>query len=770
MAGYRPTYIKGNATGLVQNREEMILPNDAYPILQNAYVWRERIIRKQGYQLLGRLQRDLTAVTTTNSLLASYESTATIAPGSVTIVDSAGTTWTDAAQNGVLVGSPSGTGTINYATGVVTGPVPNNTSTFAYYPGLPAMGIRIWEQNSSATDITLFFDQKYCYEYNSSSNLFQEFLPGTTWNAQNENNQGVSFFWSTNYWNSDGVNFSTNNVKLFWVTNNTGQFGANADPIRITDGVKWLNFSPPDYGQIDSTNFLCQCLAFLPFRGRLLAFNTWEGTGYGSLTQYRQRIRWSAIGNPFIAYSAGPPATGSWRDDIRGQGGYLDMPTTEDIVAVGFVRDNLVIYCERSTWQLRYTGRTISPFQIERVNSELGTESTFGAVQFDTSLIGIGTRGIVECDSFKSNKIDVKIPDFTFTLQNLNNGVARIQGIRNFETRLAYWTYCTASLNGIFPDSRLVYNYEDDSWAIFTDSLTTLGYWQTTSSRTWLNTPLTWLQCDFTWLDQPQGDQIIVGGNQQGFVEQLDQLSSNDVSLYIKSITPNGTNPVVINSPSHNLQTGSIISISGIPTGTPYAYLNGVAYGILLGDNTGANTADNFRIYTYEKEGAEFTNPVVDTTTGYVGIGYISVLDNFKIQSKKFNFTEEGQSVQMGYIDILMEASEAANACAITMNVYLDYNTEYSSNVLGNQIAGGPLDGQPDDFFNATIPTTQSTYSNIGGTKFWQRVYCPTRANFLTIEYTLSNAQMNDVSQEGPVQIDAQVLWMRPAGRNTQTI
>jgi len=776
MAGYQPLKVTGMQTGLVQDRENFILPDDAYPVLQNAYVWRERIKRKRGFQLLGRLQRSVTIppASNTNSLLVGLEPTATLVPGSLNIIGSGGTVWTDPGANGVLVPNivfPNGT--VNYVTGVITGPVPPNTGSFSYYPGLPVMGICIEELANSANDRTLFFDQKYCYTFNPTTMAFEEFIPGTTWNASGQPISGVDFFFSTNYWIA-GTAFSPfpmTTSKLFWVTNNTGYAGALADSPRITDGAAWVDFAPPTYGQIDATTFLTNWLCMLPYRGRMVTFNTWEGADKANSQHYSNRIRWSTIGNPFIPYAAGPPSTGSWRDDIRGQGGFLDIPTSEDIVAIGFVRDNLVIYCERSTWQLRYTGRSIAPFQIERVNSELGAESTFSAVQFDTSLVGIGDKGVVECDSYKSERIDIKIPDLVFSFQSTNDGDARVHGIRDFVNRLAYWTYplaagydsAVSTSSRLFPNRRLVYNYENDSWAIFNDSLTVVGNYQATSNRTWLNTPIPWTQCNFTWVDQPQGDPVIVAGNQQGFIEQLNELTVNDVSLYISAITGNTTTPTVITSPNHNMNTNFVIKIIGIPTGTPFASLNGGIFGITVTD------ANNFQLFTYDPSSGDFTKGQVNPPGNYVGIGYIQIRENFTIQSKKFNFLDEGQAIQMGYIDVLLEASEPSQPGAISLNVYLDYNDDLASNTIpANQINDDNAAEIPDTFFNSVIPTTSSTLNGKGGTKFWQRVFCATRANFLTLEYTFSNAQMAGIEQEQYVQIDAQVIWLRRGGRMTQ--
>lgn len=772
MMPYKPLKVAGNSTGLVQSREEHLLPDDAYPILENAYVWRERIVRKQGTEFLGRFRRILTAAslgTITSSGagmgslniftalgIASTEPNAQMELGNVTTITITiaapfSQTLTDNTGTGVFTIAPAGiitAATINYQTGEITftfsgaGGPSAVTITGAYYPSLPVMGLRDRETSMSSIPTTVGFDTKYAYRYTSSG--WVEFISGagsTTWTGDDDN-----FFWSTNYW------VSAANAKLFWTTNFSGQSG---DPIRYTDGVTWTDFTPTIDG---SANVLAQCLALVPYRGRLLAANTLEGANLATSQNYRQRLRWSAIGSPLTM--------NAWLDDIRGQGGFLDIPTSQNITAIGFVRDNLVVYCEGSTWQLRYTGRSIAPFQIEKVNTELGAESLFSAVQFDTFLAGIGDKGIVQCDSFKSERFDIKIVALVFSFNNENNGPTRIQGIRDFVKKLAYWTYPfipdevpspSGGIDVTYPNRRLVYNYENDSWAIFIDSFTALGNFRPPSQRTWQNTKIPWEQCDFPWADQQFTLPDIIGGNQQGYVSILDQQVGNGVSLFIQNITGNTTTPTVITSPNHNLEPEQIIQIQNIPVGTPFAAsLNGNIFSIIYID------VNNFSLKKFNPVDQQFSLDQLDPPAVYIGGGEIVVLDNFYIESKKFNFMDEGQNIQIGFIDVLMPST---NNGEITLNVLANYNETDPVNVPQQNVV--PATQQPDSFFNFIVSTDNSNPSNVVGTKYWQRVFCPVRSNFLTIVWTLSNAQMVSVAQTQDVQIDAQVIWRRQAGRMT---
>lgn len=762
MSFYTPTYIKKYEVGLVQSRQNFIIPDDAYPVLENAFVWRERVKRKAGYELLGRLRRVLTGqslgvldgagsatLNIRTTLIPNLESTGEIEPGSVSIA--AGTdTMTDDGL-GVLTGVPNGKGTINYTTMdlTITGATAAGAivAAFNYFPGLPCMGLRTRELNNVNEEDLIAFDTKYAYRYLVG---WQEFITGTTWTGNDSD-----FFWSTNFFVGDL------NLKIFWATNFSGTSG---DPIRYSNGITWEDFTPQITAPSGTNEQLYQCQAMLPFRGRMVAFNTFEGTSLATSVNKRQRIRWSAIGTPFTRAVLGvvtPVNANAWSDYIPGQGGFLDIPTAEDIVSVGFVRDNLVVFCERSTWQLRYTGRTIAPFQIEKVNTELGAESTFSAVQFDTSLVGVGDKGIVECDSYKSDRIDIKIPDLTFRFNNNANGTKRVHGIRDFQQRIAYWTYPTQSTEQTYPNRRLVYNYENDSWAIFTDSFTCLGTFQPTQAKRWIDFPGPgdndqWQDQTYPWLNIQTGLPTIVGGNQQGFVEKLGQYgfdyeSTNDISLTINDITGNTTTPTSIKSTSHNLVTGQVIRITDIPTGTPFATsLNDQIFMIEF------TNVDNFILWVYDPDTGQFSTPQTDVPDTYIGGGSIAIRDNFKIQSKKFNYWDDGNAIQLGFMDILLnETSDGA----ITLNVYADYNDTEPLNTLPQN----NFESVEDTFFNSVIPTFSSTFKNTK--KNWQRIYCNTRGTSITLEFTFSNAQMVGNEQEQDVQIDAQVLWMRKAGR-----
>jgi hypothetical protein len=750
MAGYKPLYISGMETGLVQSRQEFILPNDAYPVLENAFIWRERIKRKQGCKILGRLRRVFTTQSLGNSAVSPWtintiystlvppitpESTAEIEPGSVVITVGA-IVFTDQGDGTLTSPALGNSGTINYRTGVVVlthtaGAGAVTTIDFNYFPGLPVMGLRSRELNAINAEQTIAFDTVYAYRFQGAG--WQEFITGTTWTGSNS-----QFFWSTNYWVSDA------NIKVFWVTNFN-------DPIRYTNGSAWIDFSPT----INSAGDLLEnTLVMLPFRGRLVIGNTIEQGN-----TYPNRIRWSAIGTPFSDVSAIVTTVNAdaWKDDIRGQGGYLDIPTSESIISFGYVRDNLVVFCEHSTWQLRYTGRSIAPFQIERVNSELGSESTFSAVQFDTSLIGIGDKGIVECDSYKSERIDIKIPQLVFDFNNLNEGPSRVHGIRDFISKLAFWTYpylaaeTDAPYDIVFPNRRLIYNYENDSWAIFTDSFTALGTFQPQSGLKWEDFPGPdatdkWSYQNVSWIQRQPLAPDIIGGNQQGFVEYLDVQVSNDVSLVISDIE-GGLDTVKITSYDHNLVDDQVIQLFSISSTDPFFALTNGIYGVSIEDE------DTFYIYTYNSVTDDFDGAVVIADGDYIGGGRIAIRDGFSVVSKKFNALEAGQNIQLGFIDVLL--NNTSNG-AITCNIYLDYNDSTPINrSTENQ--------QVDTFFNSIVPTTQD--GNLEVSKNWKRVFCAARGSFITIQWTLSNAQLVGEEQGCDVQIDSQILWTRAAGR-----
>src|SRR5690606_29301889 len=146
------------------------------------------------------------------------------------------------------------------------------------------------------------------------------------------------------------------------------------------------NFKPA----INGTDFLLTARILVVYKKRLLALNTFEGPNAGGSNNYQNRARYARIGNPLEA--------SAWREDIAGAGNSIDCPTSEAIITCEFVRDRLIVYFERSTWEIAYTGNQIYPFVWQKINTELGAESTFSIVPFDKVALAIGNVGIHACN------------------------------------------------------------------------------------------------------------------------------------------------------------------------------------------------------------------------------------------------------------------------------------------------------------------------------------------------------------------------------------
>jgi hypothetical protein len=584
-------YIGPYQSGLQKNVEPFMLPEEAFTQLEDAYVWRGRVKKKDGYTFLGRLHLSPTlpeALANVNTGATTYTATlanAPVSPGTVVIVISTPgpMTFTDNG-NGTLTSltATANYGTIDYESGTFTlnfdpalpggGPFAVNATAYRYLTRSPVMGLGLYEALAVNQEDLIAHDQDHSYLFNTATNVFDELTVGT-WGVNNQwTSSDSDFVWTTNYFTDAANN------KLHWATNNIAYNANFQDGIQFYNGASWIT----QQTQIDSTpNYLRGSLLILPYRDRLVALNTLEGPapGVGGAVRYPNRARWSQNGTPLISVDAN-----AWREDIIGKGGFIDAATSEAIVSAAFNKDTLIVFFERSTWRLRYTGNEILPFVWEQINSEYGAESTFSAVIFDKGVLSVADKRIVAADSINVTPIDDKIPDEVYNFHNDNEGPKRVHGIRDFFRKLVYWTFPNDDPNEIFPDKVLVFNYDNDSWAIYNDSFTTFGRWQKRTDYTWATLPYSsWAEWTVQWGDARAQSFFpnIIAGNQKGFVLILDNTSSNQESLDLVNTIPiptiSNTAPAVFGLPDHNLKINQFVKFVDCP-----------AFGInIVGENIG---------------------------------------------------------------------------------------------------------------------------------------------------------------------------------------
>src|SRR5215469_16814075 len=123
--GYTPIFIGDMKVGMQRNIDSYLIPNDAFQTLENAYLWRGRIYKKGGCNLLGRLgvRTDFLGTRTAGAdTFNGFLSSPPIEPGSIVITDGV-TTFTDNGTAGFVVTPVAGNGTVNAPTNYATGAI-----------------------------------------------------------------------------------------------------------------------------------------------------------------------------------------------------------------------------------------------------------------------------------------------------------------------------------------------------------------------------------------------------------------------------------------------------------------------------------------------------------------------------------------------------------------------------------------------------------------------------------------------------------------------
>ena len=589
---------------------------------------------------------------------------------------------------------------------------PASTDVY-FYPAEPVMGLRTREQSTTNLETTIAFDTQFAYE--RSGNGWDRLGAPTRWTGDNS-----QFFWSCNY---KGANpYDVN----FYVTN----FNVPDNIKFIAQGAStWTNFRP----QLDSgagTRFLETCRIILPFKDRLVALNTIELEG-GQNRTHQNRCRFSQNGDPTN------PAN-SWLDDVVGRGGFIDAPTEEAIITAEFIKDRLLVYFERSTFELVYTGDRALPFRWQQINNELGCESTFSVVGFDTSVMGVGNVGIHSSNSINVVRIDEKIPEEVFRIHNKNDGTRRVYGIRDYYNELVYWTFPDSESDPVFPTRILVYNYVNNSWAFFNDSFTCFGYFQKETDSTW-ESERRWRELNNPWNSAvfQAAFPKIIAGNQQGFVFAINNDSSfNSPSLSITDMNPATREITVIDNNLKQLDY------------------------ILIEDATGITFTDGINLVQIEKiDDMDPKKITIDNTFSgtYTGNGKISRISNLKIVSKQFNpGTPIGKQFRVPYIDFLLDKTTDGE---ISVDYWID---TISSDTIQQRVDPGVLLGS-----NVLYTKPEDTKpSQMDSDQIWHRYYLETESQFLQLLFFMSDEQMRNLAiARSNFVMHAMIFYVEPQGR-----
>jgi hypothetical protein len=689
--------------------------------------------------------------------------------------------------------------------------LPDATDVY-FYPSFPVMGLLTYEQISIADEYVIAFDTRYAYRYSmggwnrlstenpvgSGASVWTgenwQFFWGDTWVGVNPSDKiffttnfnipdGIRYFDGTtwnkfNYYFSigafinttDGSGYATGTVSggaigqtfvigntLFTVVVADGVLAVKSLTTAPAVGTGVFNITSGAYtftgAQVDSLvyfsagNIINTAKIIVPFKNRLVLFDTVEAG-----IRYSNRARYSQVGSPL------DPA--AWFQDYPGRGNTIDASTTEAIISVEFIKDRLIVFFERSTWELVYQGNQAYPFTWQQINTELGAESTFSVVPFDKVAIAVGNVGIHACNGANVERIDDKIPTEVFEVHNNGEGVNRVYGIRDYFVEMVYWTFpdTQADANIPYPNRVLVFNYATGTWSLNDDTITCFGYFQPFVGVLWDSTTVTW-DDDVSWNSgavQARFRQVI-GGNQQGYTFICDaDIPVNALVLQITNVVVN-VGSITLTVIEHNLEIDDYIFILGAVWSDDSNGLNGEIFKIV-------NIVD-INTFIIALQLNPNNPPVNDPVTGtYMGGGLISTVSQIAVTTKEYNFyAKQGRNAAISKIDFMVDSTPAGQmqvefyASTSTVSLLDDSSAPPLGN--GSLLGTGTLDTYPypDIEFEAFA------------TRLQHPVYFQANGEVVQLQLIMNDGQLRSVPvMQSGFQLHAMTIYSTPTSYRFQ--
>lgn len=550
----------------------------------------------------------------------------------------------------------------------------------------------------------------------------------------------------------------------------------NGTGIPTGNGLGWVNFAPPLTALTVSINsqdpakyYLVGALAIVPFKDRLVFFGPQIKRVGGNVIQapLQDTALWSWNGTPYYNSFVPTNATATETYDVTayyvdqtGKGGYLSAGISMPIATVSNNEDVLLVGFGGKGRKTRfvYTGNDLQPFIFYSINAELPSSCTFSSVSLDAGAIDIGDYGIAITTQQSSERIDIEIPDEVFQIQQLNSGNKRVNALRDFFKEWIYFSYPVNTSKWKYPTQTFMYNYRENSWAIFYENYTMHGYFRKQAKNTWATISQkfgTWANWREPWNTGTNSPLVsnVCAGNPQGYVILRDEGTGEAISGDIAGIADNGLGYTRITSINHCVKIDDYLYFESCIGNT---FLN-----LLIGKVTSVTDADTFDI------------DILFSAGTYLGLGTFRRLSQPVIRTKQFPiYFEQGRKTRIGVQKYLMDFT--ANA-QVTLQISLSTDPDNAWNdggvVPANDVLNGALVysqvlytcpeginiGLTPANVNLQMPNAQGQY------QIWHRMNTSLIGDTVQVGITLSDAQMKNLTYAtSEIGLHAIVMTLHP--------